>query len=73
MKGADLVVGSRWIHKRCEGPCAFCGKPVIMRTADLSVQHARPTCTKFDELDALSFVIAHRRALGLPAPKEDRQ
>lgn len=44
------------------GVCHVCGLKVAVSIADHSVMHALPTCTRFDELDALAFIMELRRA-----------
>ena len=55
-----------------EGACVFCTGKVRFDAADCIAQHSVPPCAKFIELDALAFVIEHRRALGIPAHPKDR-
>lgn len=51
--------------------CPFC-KGTFRANADAgTVEHSLPACERFDALDALDFVVAARRALGIPAAEED--
>ena len=60
-----------------EGDCPFCPGKFAAGTeiadGEMGVTHTLPPCEKFVRLDALEFVIAARRAKGIPAAPEDRE
>ncbi len=54
--GADAETGLADL-----GPCPFCGLVIKADPDHFIVSHELPTCGKFDQMDALTFITAVRR------------
>lgn len=41
--------------------CPFCKLKIIIDAKNFTIQHARPICTKFDQLEPYQYLMAVRR------------